>query len=426
MNTRPRTSLRLATTFLAAALWLHAAESSAQTTKPTVNCTDASRPNLVYVAGSTALKPFLSVMAPLLAAESPPTTIVYQAQGSCTGVAAIFDPDASKRQLKDIVNNWATFFKADGTTQECWLDKGLAGENPASPVWPDVDLGISDVFAAACKDSLGQPYAAPAGVTIADYFGPIQPMMFVVPSASSQTSISAEAGYMLFGLGGHGGVAAPWTDPSLYFVRNASSGTQQMIARAVDVPADKWWGKNRGSATNVANGLKVILDKATAEKSIGIVSVDFADAERNNLRTLAFKSKGQSCAYLPDSNANTRDKMNVRDGHYPIWGPVHLFARTSAGLPNTAAGTFVGRFATARVDKTLLDAEISKGLVPQCAMHVTRTEEMGPLASFQPAFDCSCYFEFKANGATTCKACNGPADCGGARPACNFGYCEAR
>jgi ABC-type phosphate transport system substrate-binding protein len=426
MKTMKTTSLLLA--LLSAALVVGSRDASAQTVKPPpgTNCLDgaAGRGNVVYVTGSSALRPFLTALAPVVAADNPSYTIIYQSQGSCAGVAAVYDVDPAKRVIKDVPAagtkpaNYAIFFKSDGAAQECFLDTTGAGE--VGTAWPNVDLGISDVFSKSCAYE-----TPPAGITIADYFGPIQPMTFVVPSASSQRSISAEAAYLAFGLGG-GGKAAPWIDPSLFFVRNSGSGTQQMLARAIGVPADKWWGLDRGGSAQVRSGLKVILDKETAEKSIGIVSVDIADEERSNLRILAFKAKGQSCGYLPDSTPNTRDKINVRDGHYPIWGPVHLFARTSGGIPNAAAGAFVGRFATARVDKTLLDAEITKGLVPQCAMRVARSEEMGPLASFQPQFECGCYFDFKANGATKCKACGGPAECGGATPACNFGYCEAR
>lgn len=78
------------------------------------------------------------------------------------------------------------------------------------------------------------------------------------------------------------------------------------------------------------------------------------------------------------------------------------------------------------MDPKLLDAEISKSLVPQCAMRVTRSEEMGPLLSFSPAFQCGCYFDFKTNGKTACAACAAPGDCPASAPACNFGYCEAR
>ena len=44
--------------------------------------------------------------------------------------------------------------------------------------------------------------------------------------------MAQEAAYLAFGLGGYNGAALPWTDPAFFFVRNAGSGTQQLIARA--------------------------------------------------------------------------------------------------------------------------------------------------------------------------------------------------
>jgi hypothetical protein len=116
----------------------------------------------------------------------------------------------------------------------------------------------------------------------------------------------------------------------------------------------------------------------------------------------------------------------VRDGHYPIWGPVHLYARTSGGLPNTSATAMLARFSTPKIDQSLVDAVAAKGLVPECAMRVSRTEEMGAFASYQPQFGCGCYFDFKTNGATSCKVCKASSDCPSSAPACNYGYCEAQ
>ncbi|HEX3763633.1 MAG TPA: hypothetical protein VHW23_33280, partial [Kofleriaceae bacterium] len=123
------------------------------------------------------------------------------------------------------------------------------------------------------------------------------------------------------------------------------------------------------------------------------------------------------------------DKINVRDGHYAIWGPVHFFAQVTGGLPSAAAAALVTRFTVPRLDKPLLDAIIKSGLVPPCAMTVQRTAEMGPLQPYQPPAACGCYFEASVPGGqapASCQACNGPADCPGDRPACNNGYCEAQ
>ena len=409
--------------------------AAAQTVKPVVNCVDPAatpaRTNVVYAAGSTALRPFLGSIAPILASLSTPYTIVYQSQGSCTGVDAVYSPDATKHRLADATGNWAVYYDPAGASHECWLDTQGRGDpttfTPATPSYPTVDLGVSDVFAASCGYN-----AFPSGVTIADYPGPIQPMTFVVSSKSKETSISASAAYLAFGLGGGAGVASsdaskptsPWSDPTQFYVRNSASGTQQMLARAIGVPAASWWGVNKGSSGNVVSGL-LAVDPALADKAIGIVSTDLADANRGNLRILALKSKGQTCGYLPDSTITTKDKVNVRDGHYPVWGPVHFFAQTTGGQPNAAATAFVSVFNQPRLDISLLTAISSKGLVPQCAMKVSRTTELGDMSPFKPdtAASCSCVFEKIANGGTTCKTCTSVNDCTN-QGACNYGFCE--
>jgi ABC-type phosphate transport system substrate-binding protein len=402
-----------AAALVAGALALAAAPASAD---PTVACKDATlRPNVVYVAGSTAIKPFLGALAALLAQNSPPYTIVYQSQGSCTGVDAVFNADPTKNVIKDIPAsggkpaNWAVFFSSDGTTStQCNLD-------PAGNV---VDVGASDVYASTCGAS------APTGVQIGDYLGPIQAMTFVVPTNSTQRTISAEAAYMVFGMGGNKGAAAPWVDPTYYYVRNASSGTQQMIGKAIGVPATQWWGLDRGGSGTVASQMALLLDATIAEKAIGILAGDVAGTMTTTLRMLKFQATGQSCGYFPDTSPFILDKANVRDGHYPIWGPVHFFARTTAGIPNTAAAALVSRFAAPKPDQTLLDSIIASKLVPRCAMHVTRSSEMGPLASYTTDQRCDCYFEKGITGKTSCQACTQSSDCPSSAPACNYGYCE--
>jgi len=389
-----------------ASTWTTAA--SAQTKLPTVNCAD--QPNPIYVTGSSALKSFIGVVGKLLASDPTPSTVVYQSQGSCVGVSTVYEADPSKRLIKDSPTNYAIFYKADGTSQECFLPE--AGQ--------EVTIGASDVYAKTCGyDSLSN---------VSDSFGPVQPMTFVVPASSKQTSISAELAYVAFGLGGHDAAfPLPWNDPSFFFVRNASSGTQQMIATSIGVPAAKWWGVNRGGSSAVRDQMKVIVDPVQAEKSIGILSTDIADVERANLRVLAYQATGQTCAFYPDSTPTARDKANVRDGHYDIWGPSHLFTRTTNGSPaSSAALAFLARFVVPLIPQDLLDAEIDGALVPQCAMRVSRGEEVGALSSSQPAFSCGCYFDFRTTGRSACQTCETSNDCPSSEPTCNFGYCEVQ
>lgn len=376
-------------------------------------CVDPGTRNTIVVSGSTAVQPFLSVVAPLLAANTPAFQIAYQPSGSCTGVDLLFNPDPTKRVVKDIPGKQALLFNPDGTSVACSFGSGTT-----------LDVAVSDVYSTSCNTA----YTVPS--TIGSYLGPIQPMVFVVPSASSQQTISAELAHIVFGRGSTDATAAPWTDPKLYFIRNSGSGTQQMISRAINVVASKWWGIDRGSSGSVRDKMEAVTpDKA--ENAIGIISTDFADAERGRLRILSFKNTDQTCGYYPDSTQFTRDKANVRDGHYPIWGPVHFYANVSNGVPSAAAGALVTRFTVPRLDQALQDAITKIGFVPDCAMSVSRSEEMGPLSAYSPEYHCGCYFEANVVGGAapaSCHACTGPADCTGVpgKPACNNGYCEVR
>jgi ABC-type phosphate transport system substrate-binding protein len=374
-------------------------------------CVTAGR-NTVVVTGSTAVQPFLSIVAKVLAESSPSYVIAYQGTGSCNGVDHIFNADPSKRLVKDTAGRTNLLFDGEKAPEQCSF--GTVGVS--------VDVGISDVFSRSCN---------PTYVTndrIAEYLGAVQPMTFVVPSGAKERSISAEMARVVFGRGSMDPQAAPFTDPALYFVRSSTSGTQQMISRAINVNAGQWWGVDRGGSTRVRDQL-LAVDPARADGAIGILSTDFADAERARLRVLAFQDRKQLCGYYPDSSLFTRDKRNVRDGHYSIWGPIHFYTAVSAGIPSAAAAALVTRFGVPRLDQSLLDAIIKAGLIPQCAMKVTRGEELGSITAFSPDFQCGCYFEANVpNGAApeSCKTCSGPADCPASTPACNNGYCELK
>ncbi|HZU81778.1 MAG TPA: hypothetical protein VE987_02625 [Polyangiaceae bacterium] len=382
------------------------------------SCVDptSGRGQVVYITGSSNFPPLLSKLAPLVLAAG--YTPVWQVSNSCTGVRSIFSSAAGDQTLNDpppgsAASKYAAYYKADGTSTPCSLGPGGA----------QVDIGESDIFSTTCGFD-------PPGSTVGEYLGPIQPMLFVVPGKSQEVAITAEAARAVFGMGGGNGLAAPWINPDLYFVRNANTGTQQMIGHAIDVPANAFWGTDRGTAANVDALLRVISDQSLAEQAIGIISADYYDADRGNLKALAFKATGQECAYLPDSTPDKKDKRNVRDGHYPIWGPVHFFTAVSNGLPvSPGAQAFVSVISVPNIPKQLLDALIGSSLVPACAMGVQRGVELGPLSTYSPPFQCGCYFEDSVNGGAPaeCTRCSTADDCTNpARPACNLGFCEVQ
>ncbi len=373
----------------------------------------SNRTQLVYITGSSNFPPLLAKLAPLLITSG--YTPVFQTSSSCAAVDAVYD--VGSPTLVDPKPGpsakYAAYYNADGTSVSC-----LLGPNGAQ-----VDIGESDIFASTC--------GMDSSPSVGEYLGPIQAMVFVVPSVSGQTAITAEAARAVFGTGGANGAAAPWTNPDLYFVRNANTGTQQMIGHAIDVPAAAFWGVDMGTAANVDSKIRVISQQDGAEQAIGIISADYYDADRGNLKALAFKAPGQGCAYLPDSTEARMDKTNVRDGHYPIWGPLHFFTTVSNALPVSAgASAFFSIVSVPKIPNQLLDAFIGSSLVPSCAMTVQRTSELGALAPYAAPYQCGCYFEASLNGGVApsdCRQCTGANDCiDSARPACNNGYCEVQ
>jgi hypothetical protein len=370
-------------------------------------------PKPVYVTGSTAAKPFI---AGLGGALSGTVTIVYVSGGSCVGVNALVP--GMTGSVTQIPAATATIWDSTGA-------EVAGGCSIAAPV--NADVGFSDVFATSC------PAVTTVPATVGDFWGPNQVMTFVVPKASSQTVISAEAAYLLFGFGSAGQVA-PWDDEMSLFVRNQNSGTQTMLGLAIHVPASKWKGVDTGGAGNV---LTKVTSAASPEKAIGIISTDYADANRDKLKILAYQHYGQYTGFWPDKSATSFDKINVRDGHYPIWGPLHIYAKvdTVSKKPTKKevadlVGYFDGSVAAPTIPlgggKTgsLIEREISNYNVPQCAMKVSRTTELGDMVPYTPAAPCGCFFDFKATGATSCTACTSDATCGTGK--CRNGYCEAR
>jgi ABC-type phosphate transport system substrate-binding protein len=373
-----------------------------------VDCSSLMSP--VYVTGSTAAKPLLAEIGRILAGETPPVSIVYLGQGSCTGVDAILNGTPIMGAGTTALSYW----DATGAEQKCDVATSTGGVV--------ADVGISDVFATTC-------FQLPGGLpaTVADTLGPVQTMTFVAPAGSPERSISAEAAYYVFGFGADSGVA-PWTDETLIFHRDDQSGTQRMIATAIGVPPTKWKGV---TATSSGDLLMRLMNASSAGPAIGILASDVAQDNRPSVRVLAYQHFGQRCGYYPDSVEIFNDKANVRDGHYAIWGPLHLLARiNSLGYPvNPLAADVIGLLAgttPAPPGLDLIMIEAQRHVVPQCAMHVRRVQELGPMMSFAPSGSCGCYYEKVANNGTTCQPCSAPLDCPSSAPVCSYGYCETQ
>jgi hypothetical protein len=354
----------------------------------------------------------LKQVTPLLMGGSPAYRPVFMPGTSCGGADAAFDP--GKSLIKDIPGTqtkaatYAYYFDDNGVQTSCSLD-------PAGNV---VDIGVSNLYSTVCNAG----YVA--GPIVAGYLGPVVTFGFTVPAASKQESISVEAAHLVFGLGGQnpsGPNQTPWIDPAYYSIRNAGAGSTALAAELIHVPRAAFWGVDRLTTDNIRDSL---IASAAPDASIGILSIDYADKSRGNLRVLYLQGEGQLTGYLPDSTATSLNKANVRDGHYPLWGYVHFYTANLNGAPSATAGAFVTRFTVPKLDRELVDAMIDASLVPQCAMKVARDMEMGAFVQNPYKYQCGCYFDFRTIARNSCSTCKSTNDCPAASPACNYGFCE--
>jgi hypothetical protein len=154
-----------------------------------------------------------------------------------------------------------------------------------------------------------------------------------------------------------------------------------------------------------------------------------ADGAAASVNVLAYQHYGQTCGYWPSSSSTSFDKINVRNGHYPIWGPVHFFAKVDGGgnPTNPGAANIIGYFKGTVAPPAGVDVDaltVSAGNILDCAMEVKRTSDFGDLLPYAPAAPCGCYFEAKATGSTSCQTCASDSECPQSATHCRKGYCE--
>ena len=365
-----------------------------------VACEDLPSP--VYGTGGSAAKPLIASFATALAGDDAPLTVVYQAPGACFAIQAFIDSTP--------LTGTASYWDAEGNELLCTL--------PVEGV--PIGFGYMGNTATFCPGVEN----APTGV--GDFPGPVTSWNFIVPIASSQQSISAEAVYLVYGFGAES-QAAPWTDEAQLIRRSPTSGAQLAVSAASGLPSDRFRGED---ARSNGNSVVLVSGSTNPEAAIGFVSGEVADASRAVVRTLAYQHRGQHCGYHPDSSATGFDKINIREGRYWLWAFHRFFARVDdAGSiqdPTVArfVGLVTGEESESDIDSLTLITE--NGTVPRCAMSVTREGDYTDLQPFNSEAPCGCFFEAIATGTTSCASCEQASDCSADAPVCRRGYCEAR
>jgi hypothetical protein len=410
---------RSASRLLLAAALLSLAAPRAAAAAPA--CDTLPQP-ILYVAGPDSLINVLAGIGGALYGQTTGNvTVVYKGYPACLGIDNLVNSNKTTADPTAPTDHSATYWTDPATKVTCDLPIDTA----ATPGEVVPDVAISDVFASTCK-------SYPNGLSgVGDYQGPVMSYAFVVPeqTAATSKSISAEAAYLVWGFGATAPyVVEPWSNAALLLHRDKNSGTENLFARVLGLDVTKVKGKYF-SATGLIRDAVINAAATDADHILAMLNANIIDEHRDTIRALAYQHREQSCGYFPDSNLAAHDKRNVRDGHYPLWAPLHLYARADGnGEPTSAAAKrfihlILGTEQLDGVDPIQLETTSGSHLVPQCAMRVQRTEDGGALASFAPQSPCGCYFE-SLTGTTSCQACTTSDTCPSDAPRCSYNYCE--
>jgi hypothetical protein len=364
-------------------------------------CSTLSSP--VYVSGASGSAPLMRWVSAQLKTAGEPLTIVFVSTTTCVAIDAIVNSTPA--------TGTATYWLADGTAQTCAL--------------PMVTGRVVDMALAGTGSELCPLAPNPLPSTIGHYLGPISSMSIIVHHTSTETSISAEALRAIYTMGAAANVA-PWNDNVFIFKRNDTASTQLWTAVAAGISPSGWFGTDTVTSTAM---ITAVGGAGNESKRFGFATSEIVDANPGAVHALAYQHTGQTCGYWPDSTSTARDKANVRNGQYWLWGSIHFYAVVDG------SGMFVNNQAKALIELitgavpppagvSVVDATIKSGNVPTCAMRVMRTTDVGPVASYAPPNPCGCYYEYEANGSTSCASC-AVTPCANPTDVCRNDFCEA-
>jgi ABC-type phosphate transport system substrate-binding protein len=419
---------RFAVAFVAIAGGILATRAARAQDAGVTQCSSLSNP--IYVGGSSAFVPTLNLYAAKLAQETPATTIIYVSSSSCVGAGAIGSHMA--------ITGTGTYYLPNGTASptNCSI-----GANTY------LDVGVSDVFYDSCVSAQLAP-TAPAGLR--DALGPVQAMEIIVPQNNTTGYLTSAEGNVIWGCGSYTSSDNKVTfGTNGVFVRGTTSGSQIITAAGINLPDLSFFGNNMtpqqvsGGSPGMAAAVGNFPSKNQGSlNAIGFLGADVFDLDHAatagaEFIALPFAANGQTAAYYVDSEPGSRDRKNVRDGHYFNWGYEHLLYTVptpdggAAGQPSAAASKLVNLVTGMTTDPTFdyVQLDAVAGTIPLCAMSVAKANDApGYLSVYTPGSTCNCAYVASASGnvpasCTTCTATDGGSSCGSGK-SCQHGYCE--
>jgi ABC-type phosphate transport system substrate-binding protein len=309
-----------------------------------------------------------------------------------------------------------------------------------------IDLAINDVSVASCSSGIA---TATLHTGFAEFQGPVQGLVPVVPISNTfLNEITTDELQGLYVCGAKFGFLNFNSDDFIYDYNCIGSGMRQLWARGIGLAnADglsQSIGRGCGSTLSADSMVTGAVGASTNPGStIGYTSTEYYDEYRSLVKALKVRGVNQLKAYLPDTDIASVDKINIREGRYTLQNTLKLITAVDVnGVPtNPVVRKLIDWFQdNPGQDKLPFDVNdiyASRGVVPLCAMRVTKATDYPVFKRYKHPSPCHCAFQKKATGKSTIPGCVPCSDAGvdggvgggagGICPTgsiCSHGFCE--
>jgi len=382
-------------------------------------------PNPVYMGGTTAVLPVIRHFGAKL--KQVGITLLWNENSEgCLAEALMIRPTSDK-----VRTVFTHYDETDATA-----NSKIIATNCNGALDQPLDLVINDTFWTSCTQSSDPSY--PFAANLKEFLGPVQGLVPIVAGSYLYYSeITAEELQNLYICGSKGNILTFSVDSTIYDFPCTQSGVRALFGRSLALAS----GLPRTNLCNDSSGINAenmvtiyVAPTTTPDTTVGYTSTEFYDENRGKVRALKVRGVNQKFAYLPDFDLGSADKINIREGRYTLQGSLKLLTKVDAsGVPTNAQ---VKKIIDWMQDNPLSDPSLAlpfdlnqiyatRGVVPQCAMRVTKESDQLGFKHYRHPKPCHCSFDFLATGkaSSACTACVDSSTCG-AGQVCSHGYCE--
>jgi len=297
------------------------------------------------------------------------------------------------------------------------------------------DLVINDTFWTSCYGSYSAPVNGapqPLAPSYKEFLGPVQGLVPIVAKSFYYDAMTVDELLDVYACGAKLKILGTFSDNSIIYNYDPhSNGMRELWARGLGASNGEVFPL--GLSTALGLTAQSMVDKVASTNSpdattIGYTSTEFYDANRGLVSGLKVRGVNQVKAYLPDSDATKLDKINIREGRYTIQGALKFVAQVdSTGVPTNAAAKKIVYWMQGNPLADPLPFDVNQiyalnGVVPQCAMRLTKDNDLPVFKHYTDPSPCNCSFDLLATGKTSCTPCSAAAPCATGR--CSHGYCE--